>query len=515
VSGSWRLAALCGGLAVMALVTLFSWLDRQAVIEAVRAVTQTNARMIAAHGEVALGEAAQVVAVVRPAVEAWDLEDPAQGRAIHETLRDVVNGSPRIRSAWVVGPLGRTRVDSWTYPGEPQDASGRLYYQRHAAGETEPVVSRQEVGVLSGDARFTYSVPIMAEDGALRAIIVVGVLAGDFDALYAEALQTPGSMVGLYTRQGDVLAEYSAGTEDRLSGILGELAVAATIARSGVEDGRYFGERKLVAWHGMTAFPGVFAARAVSLDRLLDQWRLRTLYVALLGTVAAMLFALLARSLGRVQGERERALRTEMATMEVHHRMKNSLQMLSSLVRLRARKSDSPEVRRELGQIAVQLGALGEVQNLLMVRDGRGTVDLGGVLARLCERVDLAHAHEITVRAEDGIDVDSGDAGRIAILTNELVTNAMKHGGGRVEVTVARAGELAEITVSDGGMGLPPDFEPGQAESFGMRTVTALVESLGGTLEAGSGSALGGAWFRVRLPIRQPEEPDAAGALQA
>jgi two-component system, sensor histidine kinase PdtaS len=515
MNGGWRLAALCGGLAVMALVTLFSWLDRQAVVESVRAVTQTNARMIAAHGEVALGEAAQVAAVVRPAVEDWDLEDPDQGRAIHQTLRDVVNGSPRIRSAWIVAPDGQTRLDSWTYPSDPVDATGRLYYQRHVAGETGPVVSRQEVGAVSGATRFTYSVPILGQDGVLRAIIVVGVLASDFDALYAEALQTQGSMVGLYTRQGDVLAEYSEGTEHRLSGILGELAVAASIAPAGVEDGQYFGQRKFVAWHGMKAFPGVFAARAVSLDPLLDQWRLRTLYVALLGTAAAVLFALLAKSLGRVQGERERAIRTEMATMEVHHRMKNSLQMLSSLVRLRARKSDNAEVRRELDQIAVQLGALGEVQNLLMVRDGRGTVDLGNVLSRLCKRIVTAHSHEITVRAEDGIDVDSGDAGRIAILTNELVTNAMKHGDGRVEVTVARAGDQAEISIADGGAGLPADFEPGQAASFGMRTVMALVESLGGTLEAGNGSAHGGAWFRVRLPIREPEEPDMAGALHA
>jgi two-component system, sensor histidine kinase PdtaS len=440
---------------------------------------------------------------------------PEEGRAIHQTLHDAVNGSPRIRSAWVVGTDGQTRVDSWTYPSAPQDASGRLYYQRHAAGETDPVVSRQEVGVVSGATRFTYSVPVLAESGALQAIIVVGVLAGDFDALYAEALQSPGSMVGLYTRQGDVLAEYSEGTEDRLSEVLGDLAVAASIAPSGVEDGRYFGERKLVAWHGMKEFPGVFAARAVSLGPLLDQWRLRTIYVALLGTAAAVLFALLAKSLGRVQGERERAIRTEMATMEVHHRMKNSLQMLSSLVRLRARKSDSAEVRRELDQIAVQLGALGEVQNLLMVRDGRGTVDLGNVLSRLCKRIVAAHSHEITVRAEDGIDVDSGDAGRIAILTNELVTNAMKHGGGRVEVTVTRAGEMAEIAIADGGAGLPAGFEPVQAASFGMRTVMALVESLGGTLEAGNGSDLGGAWFRVRLPIRQPEELDPAGALHA
>lgn len=515
LTGNWRLAALAFVGFVAAVVVMFAWTDRRSEMDALRAVTQTNVRMIAAHGEVALGEAAQVAAVVLPAVEAWDLEDPAEGAAIHATLRDLVSASPRIRSAWVVGPSGLTRVDSWAWPSEPIDASPRLYFQRHIAGETGPVISRQEVGVVSGATRFTYSIPIFDDAGALHAVVVVGILAGDFDALYAEALQSPGSSVGLFTRQGDVLAEYSVDPDGQLSEVLPELTVASAAAVAGVKEGDYLGDRKLLAWQAMKQFPDVYAARALSLEPTLAQWRLRTLYVALMGAAAAVMFALLARSLARARDERERVLRTELATLEVHHRMKNSLQMLSSLVRLRGRASGSAEVRQELDQIAVQLGALGEVQNLLLVQDGRGMVDLGQVLSRLCTRINAAHAHEIAVRAEGGIEIDSGDAGRIAIMTNELVTNAMKHGGGRIEVTVARAGDHAEIAIGDGGDGLPMEFNLGQPTGFGMRTVMAMVDSLGGTLDADNGSAAGGARFRVRVPIRQAEAPDPAGALHA
>jgi two-component sensor histidine kinase len=506
----WRIIGLSGAVTIVALVGLFSWFDRNSVTEALRAVTQTNARMIAAHGEVALGEAAQVAAAILPAVEAWDLRDPNEGQSIHERLYDLVNASPRIRSAWVVNADGMTQVDSWTWPSQTIDATGRDYFRRHAAGELGPVVSRQEVGVISGTARFTYSVPIL-DDGALHAVIVVGLLASDFDALYAEALASPGSMVGLFSRQGDVLAEYSVTDDIQLSEMLDELTIFAAVAPAGVESARYFGGQKVIAWHTMNNFPSVFAVRAASLEPALAQWRLRTLYLAFFGLAVALLFALLARSVARTNQERETVLRAEITTREVYHRMKNSLQMISSVVRLRARKSDQPEVRAELDQVAAQLRALAEVQNLLQVSDRTGEVDLGDVLVRLCDRIEASHAQDIRFAAGGKVPIDAGDAARVAILANELITNAMKHGDGRIEVKLDSNTDHAELSIANGGSGLPEGFDLARQESFGLRTVHAVAESLGATVEAGNGGTLGGAMVRVRIPHAPPAGEEAGG----
>jgi hypothetical protein len=121
----WRIVGLSGAITIVALVGFFSWFDRTSVVDSVRAVASSNARMVAAHGEVALGEAAQVVAAILPLADLPDFEDEEWSRAMHQRMQSLIIESPRLSAAWITDASGLSRVDSWNHPGIPVDNSER------------------------------------------------------------------------------------------------------------------------------------------------------------------------------------------------------------------------------------------------------------------------------------------------------------------------------------------------------------------------------------------------------
>jgi two-component sensor histidine kinase len=89
----------------------------------------------------------------------------------------------------------------------------------------------------------------------------------------------------------------------------------------------------------------------------------------------------------------------------------------------------------------------------------------------------------------------------LGLLTNELVTNAAKHGAGKIEVTFRISAGLGRLTVSDEGTGLKPGFDPQSATpSLGMRVINTLVQQLHGKLYAGPQAIGQGACFTVEFP---------------
>jgi two-component sensor histidine kinase len=80
---------------------------------------------------------------------------------------------------------------------------------------------------------------------------------------------------------------------------------------------------------------------------------------------------------------------------------------------------------------------------------------------------------------------------------NELVTNAAKHGSGKIEVEYKIDGSRHELIVCDEGRGLPENFDPDQGAGLGMKVVTALAKQLGGQMSAQPNPAGKGACFKV------------------
>ncbi|MCM0755686.1 HAMP domain-containing protein [Desulfovibrio aminophilus] len=190
---------------------------------------------------------------------------------------------------------------------------------------------------------------------------------------------------------------------------------------------------------------------------------------------------------------------------EIHHRVKNNLQLILSLVRLQALHDEGTPGPDFPIRMENRIRAMALVHEMLYESDDLGGVDLAVYVPRLTQAVVKAAAPPggvqlsiDTVPARLPLD----QAVPFALLLNELLTNACKYGlppdrPGRLDVSLARDNDGLALRVADNGPGLPQDFDPLQGPSLGMRLVTGLADQLGGAL---SWTSDNGAAFTLHLP---------------
>ncbi|OYY68773.1 MAG: hypothetical protein B7Y47_13170 [Sphingomonas sp. 28-63-12] len=187
---------------------------------------------------------------------------------------------------------------------------------------------------------------------------------------------------------------------------------------------------------------------------------------------------------------------------EASHRVKNSLTILSGLLRMKARSSTTVEAAEALGSASDRVIAVAHTHDRLWRDAGSEMIDLAALLTEVCGTLAQQLDHvDIRASAEPS-EVSPDQAASFALLLTELVTNAAKHAysaeGGVIHVRLTRRDGKRVLEVSDEGVGFAPDFSiarSGQA-SLGMRLIQTLTQSLGGTIEIASGS---GAAFFVRF----------------
>lgn len=193
---------------------------------------------------------------------------------------------------------------------------------------------------------------------------------------------------------------------------------------------------------------------------------------------------------------------------EVNHRVKNSLQLVSSLLTLQTLSLPNEAARAHFQDARSRIEAIARVHNRLYQADQFQTIEFGTYLNELCE--DLARASggdsmcHVTVRS-DIIDLPIDQAAPLGLIANELITNAIKHRGGqpaRVDVSFRHEGGGLVLSVSDQGPGLPANFDIRKGRSLGMR----LITSLSGQIRAKViiVPAARGTEFRIELPIPDP-----------
>jgi len=177
--------------------------------------------------------------------------------------------------------------------------------------------------------------------------------------------------------------------------------------------------------------------------------------------------------------------RHEVLLREVDHRVKNSLQLVISFLRLQGDGAEHPEVRHHLQEAAGRISAIARVHQRLNQTAKIESLDLGAYLTDLCKDVDEVAAN-CTVVAEviPGVEISTVRAVSTALLVNELIANAAKHayregGSAQIWVSLNRADEeRIVIAVRDEGVGLPQGFDPKSGKGLGMRIVNALARQL-------------------------------------
>jgi PAS domain S-box-containing protein len=209
--------------------------------------------------------------------------------------------------------------------------------------------------------------------------------------------------------------------------------------------------------------------------------------------------------------EKDELLR-ERATLlvEMQHRIANSLQIIASVLQLKARRAGSPESRHQLLDAHDRVMSVAAVQRHLEL--GAGTVEVGPYLTKLCESLETSMAGDgrtttLTVRADPAV-VSSHEVVSLGLITAELVINALKHAfpdgrDGVIDVTYEVDGAAWTLSVTDDGVGHAPP-SPNQRVGLGTGVVNSLARQLHARVEFSDAEP------GARVSIVRPAEPPGA-----
>jgi PAS domain S-box-containing protein len=218
----------------------------------------------------------------------------------------------------------------------------------------------------------------------------------------------------------------------------------------------------------------------------------------------------------RAQQRIEKALEEKTVLLnELHHRVKNNLQMISSLLNLQASNSDDPHLRDVLNECQNRVRAMGLTHQLLYEHKDFSRVDLGEYLSRLVQLLVStyrARTKRIALRLvlpPERHYIGLAKAIPCGLAVNELVTNSYKHAfpdERQGEITIAletpAEGEIL-LVVSDNGVGLPAGFDLATVKSLGLRLLPLLADQLHGHMEVAAGP---GSRFALRFPTGDDKE---------
>jgi two-component sensor histidine kinase len=216
---------------------------------------------------------------------------------------------------------------------------------------------------------------------------------------------------------------------------------------------------------------------------------------------------------------RDRLLLSKDATIrEIHHRVKNNLQTISSLLRLQSRRLESPEARAAVEESVRRISTMAVVHEALAqeITDEAPFLDVVRPIVKMVEEGLSSPERPVRFRI-------AGDAGTLpavvttplAVVLTELLQNAVEHAyrpGERTEpgdvlVELGREGDYVQVRVVDDGEGVAPDFSLRDEGGLGLTIVRTFIESdLGGEIRIGARADGRGTEVALRVPVPQPAQ---------
>ena len=197
--------------------------------------------------------------------------------------------------------------------------------------------------------------------------------------------------------------------------------------------------------------------------------------VSFLQSLANVLAAGIAR-IGHEQAKDQLIRDKDLLMREVHHRVKNSLQLVRTMLGLQARTA-SDEVRQELDAAAGRIMSIAAVHQRLYeggsVEEGDASIYLSGLLDDMSGLLAESVGERRLELAAEPVMLSADALTPLGLIVSELVTNALKHGAGRIKVGLRKTEAGLEVVVEDEGKGFP---EQAGANGLGMRLITALAK---------------------------------------
>ena len=208
----------------------------------------------------------------------------------------------------------------------------------------------------------------------------------------------------------------------------------------------------------------------------------------------------------------------EVLLREIHHRVKNNLQVISSLLNLQLASEPSAEARKGLIESQSRIQSMALIHQLLYQSKDLARIDFDEYLRALVEYLVTAYDDfgriTATVNAPR-VRLDLDRSIPCGLIVNELVTNSFRHAfpeqrRGNVSIDIRQADDTTLVLeVRDDGIGMPPDFDLQTAATFGLQIARSLTAQLGGTIELVPGT---GTNVRITFPMasQRPSSPELA-----
>ena len=213
--------------------------------------------------------------------------------------------------------------------------------------------------------------------------------------------------------------------------------------------------------------------------------------------------------LKRVEDELRAALQErEVMLREIHHRVKNNIQIISSLLRLQSKSANDEKIKAVLDECQDRIRSIALVHEKLYQSRNFSRIDFSGYIENLTGHLVSAYqgaSSRVNLRIEaDDVQLDINRAIPLGLIINELVTNALKHAFseekmGDLLIGLRRTeGGGCQLTVKDTGIGLSERFGQENSGTLGFQIVRDLVQQLDGTIAIVRGA---GTEFIIQFPL--------------
>ncbi|HWO91892.1 MAG TPA: histidine kinase dimerization/phosphoacceptor domain -containing protein [Methylomirabilota bacterium] len=210
----------------------------------------------------------------------------------------------------------------------------------------------------------------------------------------------------------------------------------------------------------------------------------------------------------------------EVLLQEIHHRVKNNLQIITSLLRMQSRAVQDPAFSEALRECQNRVASMALIHDKLYRARDLARVSFGEYVRDLTNNILTSYAlpaRSVRVRLDiDDLSLSLDYAVPCGLILNELMSNCLKHAfpvghSGTVYIGFHAEGEEELcLVVRDDGVGVPADVDLARTSSLGWRLIRALVEQLGGVVQC---QTAGGTSIEIRF-ARQNAPPDQASAVR-
>ena len=187
--------------------------------------------------------------------------------------------------------------------------------------------------------------------------------------------------------------------------------------------------------------------------------------------------------------------RQELLMQEIHHRVKNNLQIVASLMNLQASRIRQPEAKAEFQSARDRIRALATLHRHLYANGDLHTINMRSFLVELCEQLFHAMGENAGDRIKLEIEapelqMSSDQAVPLSLIVTEAVSNAIKYAfpagrRGRIEVRLIHVDDDAELSIVDDGVGIPAgkvEADAGPRDGIGIMLIRGFARQLGATL---------------------------------